>query len=105
MRLVSFITKLYALVEYCEYGALREEMIRDCLVVGLLDATLSEKLQLDPDLTLEKAIAKVRNAETVKISKQLSEGRIQAIWIPQLGQLERENLDKNKGFEGRQKFL
>ena len=35
-------------------------------MVGLLDATLSKKLQLDPDLTLEKAIAKVCNAETVK---------------------------------------
>ena len=46
-------------------------------MVGLLDATLPEKLQLDPDLTLEKAIAKVRNAETVK-SQQAEDA------IPQL---------------------
>ena len=71
---MSFITKLYALVEYCEYGALREEMIRDCLVVVLLDATLSKKLQLDPDLTLEKAIAKVHNAETVKSQQAVVRG-------------------------------
>ena len=53
--------ELYALGECCEYGALWEEMIRDC---RLLDATQSEKLQFDPDLTLEKAIAKVRNTES-----------------------------------------
>ena len=31
-------------------------MIRDRLVVGLCDASLSERLQMDADLTLEKAI-------------------------------------------------
>ena len=41
----SFITALYCLVEYCEYGTLRDEMIRDRLVVGLRDAKLSERLQ------------------------------------------------------------
>ena len=70
----DIITELYALAEYCEYGALREEMIRDRLVVGLLDATLSEKLQSDPDLALEKAIAKVCNAETVKSQEALVRG-------------------------------
>ena len=37
-------------------GALHDKMIRDRLVVGLRDANLSEKLQLDSELTLEKAI-------------------------------------------------
>ena len=41
-------------------------MIRNRLVVGLGDSKLSEKLQLDPELTLEKAITQVRQAETVK---------------------------------------
>jgi hypothetical protein len=30
-------------------------MIRDRIVVGLIDANLSQKLQLEPDLTLKKA--------------------------------------------------
>ena len=30
----TFITSLYLLPEHCEYGALREEMIRDRIVVG-----------------------------------------------------------------------
>ncbi len=62
----AFITDLYALAEYCGYGGLHDEMIRDRLVVGLRDAKLSEKLQLDAELTLEKAIRQVRQAEAVK---------------------------------------
>ena len=47
----AFITDLYALAEHCGYNALHDEMIRDRLVVGLKEATLSEKLQLDAELT------------------------------------------------------
>ena len=46
---------LYTLAESCEYGLKKEELIRDKLVVGIRDTPLSECLQLDPDLTLEKA--------------------------------------------------
>ncbi|XP_068671157.1 uncharacterized protein [Montipora foliosa] len=52
----SFITDLYGLAEHCQFGVLHDEMIRDRIVVGLADQKLSEKLQLDADLTLEKAI-------------------------------------------------
>ena len=38
---------VYSLAEHCGFGALHDE-----LVVGIRDAGLSEKLQLDPDLTL-----------------------------------------------------
>ena len=49
----QFITCLYQLAEDCAYGDLREEMIRDLLVVGIRDSTLSERLQMDADLTLD----------------------------------------------------
>ena len=62
----AFITDLYSLAEHCGYTNLHDEMIRDRLVVGLQDASLSEKLQLDPDLTLDKAVNKVRQNEAVK---------------------------------------
>ena len=41
-------------------------MIHDCIVVGLTDASLAKKLQLDPELTLETAITKARQLEMVK---------------------------------------
>ena len=43
----TFITALYSLAEHCGYSELHDEMIRDRIVVGLRDAKLSEKLQLD----------------------------------------------------------
>ena len=42
------------------------EMIRDRLVVGLRNATLSRKLQLEADLTLDSAITTARQTEAVK---------------------------------------
>ena len=62
----SFITALYGLAEHCNYGQLHNELIRDRIVVGLRNVSLSEKLQLDRDLTLETAITKARQAEEVR---------------------------------------
>ena len=50
----NFITVLYGLVEHCKYGKLQNEMISDRIVVGLPDASLAEKLQLDPELTYSR---------------------------------------------------
>ena len=62
----QYIMELYNLVEYCIYGELKSEMIRDRLVVGILDKKLSEHLQLDPELTLEVAKKKIRQREAVQ---------------------------------------
>ena len=35
----QFITALYELIETCEYGDLKGEMLRDMIVVGLRDTT------------------------------------------------------------------
>ena len=54
------------LAEHCKYGCLREKMIRDRIVVGIGDAKLSEKLQLNPKLDLATAIVQGRQHEDVK---------------------------------------
>ena len=56
----NFIIDLYTQVEFCAYGDLKEEIIRDRIVAGIRDARLAEKLQLDADLTLQKAVALAR---------------------------------------------
>lgn len=67
----SFITALHCLAEHCGYGALHDEMVRDRLVVGLKDKRLSEQLQMDPDLTLEKAVIRVKQSEQVKKQQEM----------------------------------
>ncbi len=62
----QYIACLYNLVETCEYGALKEEMLRDRIVVGIRDKALSDKLQMDESLSLEKAKTQVRQKEAVK---------------------------------------
>lgn len=69
----TFVTALYCLAEYCGYGTLQDEMIRDRIVVGLNDVKLSERLQTDPDrdLTLQKAVQQARESEAVKKQQAL----------------------------------
>ena len=62
----DFLTSLYSLAESCNFGQLKEELIRDRIVVGILDKSLSERLQLDPTLTLARAVELVRNTVIVK---------------------------------------
>ena len=70
----SFVTSLHKLAEYCAFGALHNDLIRDRLMVGLRDHNVSEKLQLDAELTLEKALAQVRQHEAVKAKQPVLQG-------------------------------
>ena len=51
----QFITRLHQMADNCEFGNMRSEMIRDRLVIGIRDQQLSERLQMEPELTLAKA--------------------------------------------------
>ena len=62
----SFITDLYSLAEFCEYSNLCDKLICNRIVVGLRDKKLSEKLQMDYELTLEKAVTYARQTEAIK---------------------------------------
>ena len=62
----DFLTALFCLFEHCQYGNTREEMIQDRIVVRLRDSSLSEKLQLEANLTFEKALAFARQRKLVK---------------------------------------
>ena len=50
--------------------------------MGLKDKKLSEKLQLDSKLTLEKAVTQARQSETVKKQQDILQGTQPA--LPQL---------------------
>ncbi|XP_050503520.1 uncharacterized protein LOC126882590 [Diabrotica virgifera virgifera] len=58
-----FITSLHSLAEYCDYSTLKEELIRDRIVVGMSDTKTSERLQLQGTLTLKDCIIVAKQAE------------------------------------------
>ena len=62
----TFIQDLYRLAENCEYGTLKDELIRDRIIVGVLDDTLSDRPQAKSDLTLADAARISRQAEARK---------------------------------------
>ena len=70
----QFIADLYSLADKCEFRDFKEEMIRDRLVVGIRDRALSEKLQLDAGLSLEKAKTAVRQREAVRGQQEMLKG-------------------------------
>ncbi|UYV68498.1 K02A2.6-like [Cordylochernes scorpioides] len=52
----QYICRLRKLSSTCNYGAMTEEMIRDRLVLGIIDKQTKRQLITDPQLTLQKAI-------------------------------------------------
>ena len=72
----SFIQDLYRLADECNYDSLKDDLIRDRIVVGVLDERLSERLQLKADLTLKQAVEISRLHETRKESRDVVRGDI-----------------------------
>ena len=67
----SFVTALHCLAEHCSFGDLHDEMIRDRIVVGLRDASVAQKLQMDHELTLDRAVSLARQSEAVKTQQSI----------------------------------
>jgi hypothetical protein len=58
-----YVTVLKTLSDTCEFENLKESLICDRLVFGILDNSVRERLLRDPELTLQTAIERVRSAE------------------------------------------
>ena len=63
----QYVTELKNMATTCDYGELREGLIRDRIVIGISDATLRARLLRETDLDLAKATQMCRADE---ISKQ-----------------------------------
>ena len=70
-------------------------MIRNRIVVGLLDDGLSEKMQLDPNLTLERAVSMARQSEAVHKQQGIVRGT-----SLKSGELESENMEAVNSRQG-----
>ena len=74
----SFIAALHKLSIYCNYGVLRNELIHNRIIASIYNEKLSEKLQLDVNITLEKAITLVKQTEQVHQQQELLRGPVEA---------------------------
>jgi len=50
------IVELRRLSEYCEFGSMLNEIIRDRIVCGIADDRIQRRLLSEPELTFEKAV-------------------------------------------------
>ena len=77
----EFLTQLRKFSSDCEFGELRESLIRDMIVIGVLDENVRERLLRDSDLTLKRAIEIGHSFEQRKQHSELlrNESKILAI--------------------------
>ena len=63
----QYVTILRKLCETCEFGTLKNSLIKDRIVLGVNNTKTRERLLRVPDLTLEKALDVVRSAEATEM--------------------------------------
>ena len=70
----KFITDLHCLASTCEWGNLEDDLILLVLIIGMRDTTVSDRLQLDPQLSLDKAkTALPQHEELIRQKEDLKE--------------------------------
>ena len=92
----SYVTRLRKLASSCKFGTLTDELIRDKLVIGIIERGTKGKLLREKSLTLDKAIDIARSNEIT--SKQLETMKSDTVTPPK----EEVNLvgkDKGKNFK------
>ena len=70
----EFIANLFRLAKNLGYGTLHDKLVRDRIFVGIKDGKLSEKLQLEANLTIDSCITKVWQSESVKKQQGVVKG-------------------------------
>ena len=62
----AYIRSLYEMAEYCDFGTAKDDCIRDRLVIGVCDKSLSKRLQLKEELTLAESVKMARQSEIIQ---------------------------------------
>ena len=76
----QYVTILRKLCETCEFGTLKNSLIKDRIVLGVNNTKTRERLLRVPDLTLQKALDVVRSVEATDMQmKELDDSSVHGI--------------------------
>ena len=74
----QYLLVLHALARNCDYGQLRDELIRDRIVIGILDKATLQTTTVGPRVNIGKsgtAAQMVRQSESVGEQQQVLKGQ------------------------------
>lgn len=75
----TFVAELRQMAEHCNFGAALNRMLRDRLVCGIRDKTVQQRLLVEKNLTLEKAVEISRSAEAAeRNATEIQRGHVDA---------------------------
>ena len=77
-----YAAALWALAATCEFGELKDEMIRERLVCGIADNSVRRKLLQEPKLSLEKCLDICRSAEATSAHLKTISGQSSSTATP-----------------------
>lgn len=72
--MATFVSELRCLTEFCNFGDILEDMIRDRLVCGINEDAIQKRLLAEPKLTYAKAVELAQNLE--RAGKNVRELRV-----------------------------
>lgn len=87
----EFITELKKLSEGCELGDIRESLIRDMLIIGIIDNHLRQRLLREPNLTLDLAIQYGHAAEETKSQAKILKRSTEKLNASQIDSFKSDN--------------
>ena len=70
----SYATELRTRADHCDFGDLKDSLIRDKIVIGIRDSKTQERLLRESDVSLDKALQICRASGEVKVQTQEIQG-------------------------------
>ena len=98
----EYVTELKSRSEHCEFGELKNSLIKDKIVLGVNSKKVHERLLREAGLSLEKAIQICRAAENVKMQAKEIKGASNEASVEAVSKgYSRESLSKQRNVEGK----
>jgi len=103
MSIHQFITSLQSQADLCEYNTMRDELVRDRIVVGVNDAKLREFLINVDNLTLSSCIQKAKQYtshqdQMRKVELPSQDDNVDSVGAPRSRNHKTQGINKRTGF-------